>query len=198
MTHKLYALELGHAMQSSSCVREQSAAVMLYFTDDALCSKMLETFWSLGHWSAFILTFPNNREHPASEVYVTGTFDDWSKSEKLVKVGDSFLKDVTLPSASEKYYYKVRERSICGDQATRYRLNQPCQYIDWRLSFWQRPPSGFLQICAAKVLLRQNMCPSEGSVTLSKMVSTTLSQSFLSWRVSPSYCHNCLGAAKLS
>jgi hypothetical protein len=49
MTHKLYALELGHAMQSSSCVREQSAAVMLYFTDDALCSKMLETFWSLGH-----------------------------------------------------------------------------------------------------------------------------------------------------
>jgi len=45
-------------------------------------------------------------EHPASEVYVTGTFDNWSKSEKLVKTGDIFIKDVTLPSANEKIYYK--------------------------------------------------------------------------------------------
>ncbi|TVY56524.1 Signal transduction protein MDG1 [Lachnellula cervina] len=45
-------------------------------------------------------------EHPASEVYVTGTFDDWSKTEKLVKTGDVFEKDVTLPSAAEKIYYK--------------------------------------------------------------------------------------------
>ncbi|KAH8685998.1 hypothetical protein BGZ60DRAFT_359631, partial [Tricladium varicosporioides] len=45
--------------------------------------------------------------HPASEVYVTGTFDGWSKSEKLIKTGDVFQKDVTLPSASEKIYYKV-------------------------------------------------------------------------------------------
>ncbi|PBP25067.1 hypothetical protein BUE80_DR003985 [Diplocarpon rosae] len=45
-------------------------------------------------------------DHPADEVYVTGTFDDWSKSEKLVKTGDSFSKDVTLPSATEKIYYK--------------------------------------------------------------------------------------------
>lgn len=45
-------------------------------------------------------------DHPASEVYVTGTFDDWSKSEKLIKNGDSFEKDVTLPSAAEKIYYK--------------------------------------------------------------------------------------------
>ncbi|PBP16049.1 hypothetical protein BUE80_DR013234 [Diplocarpon rosae] len=45
-------------------------------------------------------------DHPADEVYVTGTFDDWSKSEKLVKSGDSFSKDVTLPSATEKIYYK--------------------------------------------------------------------------------------------
>lgn len=49
-----------------------------------------------------------SRDHPASEVYVTGTFDDWSKSEKLVKTGDVFEKDVTLKSADEKIYYKVR------------------------------------------------------------------------------------------
>ena len=42
-------------------------------------------------------------------MYVTGTFDDWSKSEKLEKVGDIFVKDVTLPSAAEKIYYKVRD-----------------------------------------------------------------------------------------
>ncbi|TVY32498.1 Cruciform DNA-recognizing protein, partial [Lachnellula occidentalis] len=45
-------------------------------------------------------------EHPASEVYVTGTFDDWSKTEKLVKTGDVFEKKVDLPSAAEKIYYK--------------------------------------------------------------------------------------------
>ena len=39
---------------------------------------------------------------------VTGTFDDWSKSEKLTKTGDYFAKDVTLPRADEKIYYKVR------------------------------------------------------------------------------------------
>lgn len=54
------------------------------------------------------LTCFASREHPASEVYVTGTFDDWSKTEKLVKTGDVFEKDVTLPSAAEKIYYKVR------------------------------------------------------------------------------------------
>jgi hypothetical protein len=47
------------------------------------------------------------REHPASEVYVTGTFDNWSKSEKLVKTGDVFEKDVTLSNVGEKIYYKV-------------------------------------------------------------------------------------------
>jgi hypothetical protein len=54
----------------------------------------------------------HNREHPASEVYVTGTFDNWSKSEKLIKTGDVFEKDVTLSSASEKIYYKVREEGV--------------------------------------------------------------------------------------
>ncbi|RDW91195.1 hypothetical protein BP5796_02360 [Coleophoma crateriformis] len=45
-------------------------------------------------------------EHPASEVFVTGTFDDWSKSEQLIKTGNTFEKNVTLPNAQEKIYYK--------------------------------------------------------------------------------------------
>ena len=50
------------------------------------------------------------RPHPeANEVYVTGTFDDWGKTEKLNKVGDTFEKEVTLPDASEKIFYKVRQ-----------------------------------------------------------------------------------------
>jgi len=46
---------------------------------------------------------------------VTGTFDNWSKSEKLIKTGDVFEKNVTLSSADEKIYYKVRggNKQIC-------------------------------------------------------------------------------------
>ncbi|KAI9813316.1 MAG: hypothetical protein M1827_004258 [Pycnora praestabilis] len=44
--------------------------------------------------------------HPASEVYVTGTFDDWAKSVKLEKKGDVFEKLVELPEAEDKIYYK--------------------------------------------------------------------------------------------
>lgn len=47
-----------------------------------------------------------HRPHTGDEVYVTGTFDNWSKSEKLEKVGDGFQKTVKLPD-SEKIYYKV-------------------------------------------------------------------------------------------
>lgn len=50
------------------------------------------------------LTF---REHPAEEVYVTGTFDDWTKSIKLDKDGDIFQKTVDLKNTSNKTYYKV-------------------------------------------------------------------------------------------
>lgn len=56
----------------------------------------------------------SHRDHPASDVYVTGTFDNWSKSEKLIKTGDHFAKDVTLPDASEKIYYKVRQKLYHG------------------------------------------------------------------------------------
>ncbi|KAL6906697.1 carbohydrate-binding module family 48 protein [Trichoderma evansii] len=45
-------------------------------------------------------------EHPAEEVFVTGTFDNWTKSEQLPKEGDVFQKTVTLKDASQKIYYK--------------------------------------------------------------------------------------------
>ncbi|KAH8820993.1 hypothetical protein F5884DRAFT_658374 [Xylogone sp. PMI_703] len=51
-------------------------------------------------------TFVFKWAHPADDVYVTGTFDNWSKSEKLVKNGDIFEKTVDLPKADEKIYYK--------------------------------------------------------------------------------------------
>jgi len=47
------------------------------------------------------------REHPATEVYVTGTFDDWARSVKLDKKGKHFEKVVELPLANEKISYKV-------------------------------------------------------------------------------------------
>ena len=48
------------------------------------------------------------RAHPGEEVYVTGTFDDWSKSIKLEKEGSVFEKTVDLPNATTKWLYKVR------------------------------------------------------------------------------------------
>ena len=49
------------------------------------------------------------RDHPASEVFVTGTFDDWGKTVKLdKKSGNLHEKLVELPQADEKIYYKVR------------------------------------------------------------------------------------------
>ncbi|KAF7549018.1 hypothetical protein G7Z17_g6671 [Cylindrodendrum hubeiense] len=47
-------------------------------------------------------------EHPAEEVYVTGTFDGWTKSVKLEKEGDVFQKSVELKDASQKIYYKIK------------------------------------------------------------------------------------------
>ena len=48
------------------------------------------------------------REHPATEVYVTGTFDDWARSVKLEKKANYFEKLVELSAANEKITYKVR------------------------------------------------------------------------------------------
>ncbi|KAL2198184.1 hypothetical protein P885DRAFT_33986 [Corynascus similis CBS 632.67] len=44
--------------------------------------------------------------HDAEEVYVTGTFDDWTKSERLERVGEVFQKTVTLPDSTDKVLYK--------------------------------------------------------------------------------------------
>lgn len=40
---------------------------------------------------------------------MTGTFDNWSKSERLERVGQVFQKTVTLPDDSDKIYYKVSD-----------------------------------------------------------------------------------------
>lgn len=45
-------------------------------------------------------------DHPATEVYVTGTFDDWKKTEKMEKIGAGFQKQVALPDTSSKIFFK--------------------------------------------------------------------------------------------
>ncbi|EXJ73576.1 uncharacterized protein A1O5_03337 [Cladophialophora psammophila CBS 110553] len=52
---------------------------------------------------SFVFKWP----HPeANDVHVTGTFDDWGKSVKLDKVGDIWEKEVDLPEADKKIFYK--------------------------------------------------------------------------------------------
>ncbi|KAK5057587.1 hypothetical protein LTR84_011587 [Exophiala bonariae] len=52
---------------------------------------------------SFVFKWP----HPnANDVHVTGTFDDWSKSEQLNKVGDTWEKEVDLSEADKKILYK--------------------------------------------------------------------------------------------
>ena len=48
-----------------------------------------------------------HREHPAEEVFVTGTFDNWSRSVKLVKKDLLHESTVALPKTDEKILYKV-------------------------------------------------------------------------------------------
>ncbi|KAL9098927.1 MAG: hypothetical protein Q9163_005503 [Psora crenata] len=45
-------------------------------------------------------------DHPAKEVYVSGTFDDWAKSVQLDKKDGHFEKLVDLPYADKKIIYK--------------------------------------------------------------------------------------------
>lgn len=56
----------------------------------------------------------DNRDHPANEVYVTGTFDDWAKSVRLEKKGNIFEKLVVLSQAEENIYYKVGPFSLAS------------------------------------------------------------------------------------
>jgi hypothetical protein len=43
-------------------------------------------------------------------VFVTGTFDDWGKTERLEPTDHGFEKEVSLPFSKEKIYYKVRKK----------------------------------------------------------------------------------------
>ncbi|OJD22939.1 hypothetical protein ACJ73_05711 [Blastomyces percursus] len=52
-------------------------------------------------------TPPQLRSDPtASEVYVTGTFDNWTRSVKLDRTEDGFRKDVLVPIVAGKLLYK--------------------------------------------------------------------------------------------
>jgi len=62
----------------------------------------------LFHHPLDIAAVDSFRPHAANEVYVTGTFDDWAKTEKLEKVdAGHFEKVVQLNKVDEKILYKV-------------------------------------------------------------------------------------------
>lgn len=56
----------------------------------------------------------HRRNQPAKKVVVTGSFDDWSKSESLDKVDDGFEKAVRIDDGSDKIYYKVSGIPLLG------------------------------------------------------------------------------------
>lgn len=53
-----------------------------------------------------LLTRAASRSKPASEVYVTGTFDDWKKTIKLDKENGVFSRQVDLPLTDKNILYK--------------------------------------------------------------------------------------------
>ena len=60
---------------------------------------------------------PRCRENPttdASDVLVTGSFDNWTKSVKLEKQGNVFQKTVQFPEKDivNKIYYKVSAKAL--------------------------------------------------------------------------------------
>ena len=81
-------------------VADTSAQKLLYSANSVLLAARLFN-------TAALCVLTAHRTHPASEVYVTGTFDDWGKTVKLDKNGDIFEKLVSLPKTSEKIFYKV-------------------------------------------------------------------------------------------
>jgi hypothetical protein len=86
-------------------------------------------------------TFVFKWEHDASEVYVTGTFDGWTKSEKLIQTGNVFEKNVTLPSAAEKIYYKVRKDKLSATIAQKVEIFAP-KISTYGVLWTALPPSG--------------------------------------------------------
>lgn len=57
--------------------------------------------------SAHSANAPLRRNRPAQTVVVTGTFDDWTRSQALDRVGDGFEKAVRIDDAADKIHYKV-------------------------------------------------------------------------------------------
>ena len=51
-------------------------------------------------------------------MFVTGTFDHWSKSVQLDKKGDSFEKEVELPIGEDKILYKVMFHALISSQTS--------------------------------------------------------------------------------
>ena len=47
-----------------------------------------------------------SRDHPAREVFVTGTFDNWQKTVHLQHNGSRFEKTVELPGLHDRILYK--------------------------------------------------------------------------------------------
>ncbi|KAI9822102.1 MAG: hypothetical protein M1826_000562 [Phylliscum demangeonii] len=64
--------------------------------------SLLRSERQTGVMASFVFRWP----HPATEVFVTGTFDDWAKSVRLEKRGDAFEQRVHLPDAHHNVYYK--------------------------------------------------------------------------------------------
>ena len=67
-----------------------------------------------------------SREHPAEEVFVTGTFDKWTKSVQLDKVDNVFQKTVDLKDASTKIYYKVGLTESPSSASSGFPPRSPC------------------------------------------------------------------------
>ncbi len=67
------------------------------------------------------------RTKPATQVFVTGTFDKWSKSVELEKTDKGFEKTVELPDASDKILYKVRRHCFYPYRA-QWHHYRSCQF----------------------------------------------------------------------
>ncbi|MCJ1471544.1 hypothetical protein MMC13_000184 [Lambiella insularis] len=95
---------------------DMTTEIKLGNTVVARIDREMRTGWQIlgGPQTYFVTVAPNvdmalmvAMKHPAKEVHVTGTFDDWSKSVLLEKKGGGLHeKLVELPQADEKIYYK--------------------------------------------------------------------------------------------
>ncbi|MCJ1402046.1 hypothetical protein MMC11_005265 [Xylographa trunciseda] len=94
VTRQIFQFALGYPQTPPENSPELESTDPLAEFEDPRESKNMGSF--LFQWN-----------HPAKEVHVTGTFDDWSKSVLLEKKdGDMHEKLVELPRADEKIYYK--------------------------------------------------------------------------------------------